>query len=342
MTVGNYKNFKLVQYPIEDIEDLRSPVWGVNFDVTQLRPGDVKGRITHAILGEFALSFSHLKCPASLRARGEIPGEAMRLAFTLGAERPARVWGTETALGNGTMLSASGGEYDAAHSGGKSFGHAAITLPASIGLSLAGMLNPALVPLLSSPAIWRPTREQREILRDCICSAMRTLRNYKNNLDPNFDEQAFARTIAAAFLTAMEPDAACRLALPPDVYVVRQAEELLRHEENPIVSVSDLCLRLGVGRRSLERAFRHFLDLSPLKYLMAYRLCRAHNELAAGNGTVTGIAMRYGFYELGRFSERYRRLFGELPSETLASKELRAARRQLSLGAMSDLAKRLE
>ncbi|MFD2500918.1 hypothetical protein ACFSTI_21320 [Rhizorhabdus histidinilytica] len=32
---------------------------------------------------------------------------------------------------------------------------------------------------------------------------------------------------------------------------------------------------------------------------------------------MTEIACRWGFYQFGRFAAQYRRLFGELPSETL-------------------------
>ena len=39
---------------------------------------------------------------------------------------------------------------------------------------------------------------------------------------------------------------------------------------------------------------------------------------AEPGATVTGIATEHGFLELGRFAMRYRRQFGETPSQTLA------------------------
>jgi AraC family transcriptional regulator, ethanolamine operon transcriptional activator len=106
--------------------------------------------------------------------------------------------------------------------------------------------------------------------------------------------------------------------------IVTRIEDLIRSEE-PRMSVPEICLRLGESRRTVERAFRQELDSSPAQYLLKYRLCRAREDLIRGGHAVTNIATKHGFYELGRFSMRYRQLFGELPSETLASRTIAAA-----------------
>ena len=60
--------------------------------------------------------------------------------------------------------------------------------------------------------------------------------------------------------------------------------------------------------------------MGPKRYLLLRRLNLAQRTLrdaAPDATTVTDIATRYGFWQLGRFAVEYQSLFGELPSATL-------------------------
>ena len=53
--------------------------------------------------------------------------------------------------------------------------------------------------------------------------------------------------------------------------------------------------------------------------MLRARLDQVHEALKRRDkqATVTAIATKYGFYELGRFAGRYKVCFGEYPSDTL-------------------------
>jgi AraC family transcriptional regulator, ethanolamine operon transcriptional activator len=86
------------------------------------------------------------------------------------------------------------------------------------------------------------------------------------------------------------------------------------------ISVPELCAAAGVSQRTLEYAFRETFGITPLGFLRQRRFHSARHELLATHPAVTtvgDIAHRAGFLELGRFATTYRRLFGEVPSQTL-------------------------
>lgn len=85
-------------------------------------------------------------------------------------------------------------------------------------------------------------------------------------------------------------------------------------------TTAELAAFAGVSERSLQRAFREQLGVSPMRYVSDVRLRRVHEELRhagrSGTGTVTQIAARAGVSNFGRFARVYRERYGELPSET--------------------------
>jgi len=100
---------------------------------------------------------------------------------------------------------------------------------------------------------------------------------------------------------------------------VRVARDHLEAHALEPVEIAELAATLGVSMRTLQENFQRYLHCSPREFVMSCRLERAHALLKAptAHHTVTTVAHACGFSDLGHFSARYRRRFGELPSETL-------------------------
>ena len=100
---------------------------------------------------------------------------------------------------------------------------------------------------------------------------------------------------------------------------VRRAIDYLRACMGKKVTTTDLAAASGVAERTLRKHFREFVGVSPLAYLRRLRLAAVRDELIGGASvaSITEIATRHGFNNLGRFSADYRRCFGEPPSSTV-------------------------
>lgn len=118
--------------------------------------------------------------------------------------------------------------------------------------------------------------------------------------------------------------------------VLDRAVHMLRTDQCLSLGVGELAAAAGTSRRTLEHAFRDGFGLGPGKYIKVRRLNAVNRVLLQGKGgtSVADIACEYGFRHLGQFAADYRRLFGELPSETLVrrkdGRQRQAGRRRVS------------
>lgn len=86
------------------------------------------------------------------------------------------------------------------------------------------------------------------------------------------------------------------------------------------ISSEQLARMASMSLRSLYALFERNAGTTPKMYIRQKKLERIHANLADANcpvRSITELAMDYGFVHLGRFSENYKSLFGELPSDTL-------------------------
>ncbi|MFT7683770.1 MAG: AraC family ethanolamine operon transcriptional activator [Moritella dasanensis] len=83
-------------------------------------------------------------------------------------------------------------------------------------------------------------------------------------------------------------------------------------------TISELCGIANVSRRTLQYSFESILGISPQRFIRLTRLNRIRRELSKPHQTkpIVDIALDYGFYHPGGFSQDYKLLFGESPSIT--------------------------
>lgn len=102
--------------------------------------------------------------------------------------------------------------------------------------------------------------------------------------------------------------------------LVRRAESFIDNNEQENISIAQLCEDLRTTVRRLELAFSDVHGLSPKKFIMMKKFNAARKELLHASPdkcSVSEVAMRHGFFHIGRFSTTYKMIFSESPSTTL-------------------------
>ncbi|MBT8438841.1 MAG: helix-turn-helix domain-containing protein [Gammaproteobacteria bacterium] len=101
---------------------------------------------------------------------------------------------------------------------------------------------------------------------------------------------------------------------------IKKSQEYLREFDNESISISALYQFADVSLRTLECAFKEYYGVTPKNYLTAMRFNSVRKELRKNHSqstSIADIANQWDFWHMGQFAADYKRLFGELPSETV-------------------------
>lgn len=102
--------------------------------------------------------------------------------------------------------------------------------------------------------------------------------------------------------------------------IAQRAENFMRQNLRRYIYMHEICDAAGVSERALRYAFEDLFGTSPNRYLSMLRLCAACRGLSMADSTrksVKAVALSCGLWDLSRFADNYRRVFGELPRDTL-------------------------
>jgi AraC-like DNA-binding protein len=185
---------------------------------------------------------------------------------------------------------------------------------ADYGLALSGARF-----IVPPAARWRPRRSALRQLRHFHRAAIRMAEARAAALSDlqgahGLEQQLLHALIECLSVEAEEETAAERRHRD----LLARFEDLLAAE--PLRSTPGICAALGVSERSLRECCKKHLGMGPSSYRRLRAMQQVYRSLRSGTpdaASVSEVARRHGFRELGRLAANYRVLYGELPSVTL-------------------------
>jgi AraC family ethanolamine operon transcriptional activator len=161
----------------------------------------------------------------------------------------------------------------------------------------------------------RALRKKFDIVRE------RVLHPLHEGPPNDIDLDGLLETHLIAALSARADDRpACSRGRRTHYLAMQRAEEFMRRNLRRDIYITELCNAAGVSERALRYAFDDLLGVSPNRYLSMLRLCTACKNLTlsdASRRSVKSVALSCGLWDLSRFADHYRRVFGERPRDTL-------------------------
>lgn len=100
----------------------------------------------------------------------------------------------------------------------------------------------------------------------------------------------------------------------PDEDII-QAQMWLQDNYNKEIRFSEVAERFEMSVRSFNRRFKAATNKSPLQYLQEIRIQTAKDLLKTSNLTISEIAFKVGYSDMGHFTMLFKKLLSTTPSE---------------------------
>jgi AraC-like DNA-binding protein len=284
--------------------------------LTITKPGKLKAHATRIQLGELWLQRFSDNLPRTAHA----VGQAGRLVFSFRtSDGPPLTWGgvamkVDTFLHHGHRL-----EAFQCSSGDAAW--ASISIPSAMWSKAAGT-SPEFLTQSPGPTNLRLQEMKLRRIKNLHAAvsdlAMRSPELLENEKIFVAVQESLTDALLDGLASSREdrrrPAAHERYAL------IRRFISVLNDNPDAPFHMAELSTMLGVSDRTLRDYCQEQLGVSPYRYLMLRRMNLARKALleeAPNTITVTEIAMRYGFWEIGRFAVVYKSIYGESPGSTL-------------------------
>jgi AraC-like DNA-binding protein len=292
---------------------------------SQIGRGPLQGQINQLYFEQCAIRTGAVS--QTLQATVQLPSDRMTFGIALDSANPVQVLGRSFEATDVTVFGA-GEAIDVVFNAGSRW--ATFNLPVTdyenelaVTANFARLQRPQAAPRFRASAL--PFDRLRNTIAaiESVAQSRPELFDdgiWRANAEKDLKNGFFGLLESAALSEQKKGEARLRSART----IVREAEARLGEDEMAVPSIVTLCKELRVPRRTLERAFREAVGLSPADYFRIRALNAVRRQLlgaAPQPGVIARIAIDNGFWHLGRFSGAYRTLFGERPIDTLRNRD---------------------
>jgi AraC-like DNA-binding protein len=303
--------------PFSDFEALH----GINQDgqteVVQIGRGKMSGSLTHiSVDSSFGISGGSFS--RGVRLRGVPSERRFMLGMVLATDGEATAWQQEIGSGDFLMV-APGQERYSVYQDATKF-ESVLVVPEQVEAFLASQPGAIDSAVVLRSGVMQPADAATAANHVRNLAVLTAALAEQGPSMPASTVEFFKRNILELVTTPIR-DMVRYHGRQPRSYaaLVSDVDRYLIEAGDRPVHISELCVEFNVSRRALHRAFMNVLGIPPIAFARRKRLCDVHEALSNPEriGTVKQIAITHGFADLSRFATAYRRLFGELPSQTL-------------------------
>ncbi len=302
----------------QDIDEFTSYMPGWESDWRQLEVGQPTNRMD-VIAGDEAVLQS-LNLSHGIHQQGQPPRDLVTFGLPLG-DGPA-LWSGRQVSGLAIYGFNDAGGYDCVSRPG----FCGVTLSFSRERFVRHAKQLGLEPeALLVGRLWSSGDGDCPAMEDICCEVSQLLRDLAERPDPSPDcsvhdrlEKLLPERLVAAIALSLQETS--EPALKRRQRGLREAIAFMEENGHRSPGIPEVCVQVGMSWRSLDRAFKEAFGIGPKRYLLNLRLTQARREFreAPNDATIADIANDWGFWHMGDFAREYRRMFSELPSETLS------------------------
>jgi AraC-like DNA-binding protein len=300
-------------------DDFQTSLRDAAINLVIIGPGKFAARLTSVNLPH--LKFFVVEESLPRIAYAALPAESVNVGFPLRFQRSS-IWGGIETNSRDLIFHAAGERIHQRTCGAGTWGNISVD-PEFFAYTSKALTGSEIVPPQVSECL-RPAHAdrvelQRQHARLCRLVETKPLTCTHKEVARAIEHDFIYALVCCLTADVMHGDTAARRRRST---VMDRLEKVLAEQFDRQVPMPELCRATGVSERTLRTCCADYLGMSPGQYMRLRRLNLMHTELAHADPAATSIskiASRYGFTELGRFAGHYRTLFGEMPSETLRS-----------------------